>query len=216
MRRLVLAMLVFAAASCSGEVAPTPTAPIVPTSTTTSAATTTTSHATTTTLAPTTTTLADGVPVVDMIPSGTDIEDFVPLVENYFTVRNWALEHPSEATEEILATVIEPGSAEMETTMAEIQDLVDQGAHYEGLTETFVLVSYHLVQVGTDIPAGRVSLGVTVQYGDTSVTSESGEAIAADTLRRAPWTFDLGLSGDGAWLVNSIFRNPFDHAPGTP
>ncbi|NIA24916.1 MAG: hypothetical protein GWP04_05040 [Gammaproteobacteria bacterium] len=44
-----------------------------------------------------------------MVPAGYEIEDFIPLVEGYFAVRNWALEHPDQVAEDILATVIEPG-----------------------------------------------------------------------------------------------------------
>ena len=143
MRRIVVAMLVVAfAPGCSTDVTSTTTS--LPASSTTTSAlpvTTTARVTTTTTTAPTTTTIPiGGAPIVDMVPAGYDVEDFVPLVQGYFAVRNWALEHPDEVTEEILATVIEPGSAEMQTTMAEIQDLIDQNAYYEGLSETFELV----------------------------------------------------------------------------
>jgi len=112
--------------------------------------------------------------------------------------------------------VIEPGSPEMDATMAEIQDLVDQGARYEGLSETFALVSYHLVQETTDIEGGSLSLGATVQYGDTFLNSSQGSLISTDTLRRAPWTLDFRLVDRALWLAFDGYRNPFDHAPGTP
>jgi len=212
-------MLVVAfAPGCSTDVTSTTTS--LPASSTTTSAlpvTTTARVTTTTTTAPTTTTIPiGGAPIVDMVPAGYDVEDFVPLVQGYFAVRNWALEHPDEVTEEILATVIEPGSAEMQTTMAEIQDLIDQNAYYEGLSETFELISHHAVQETTNIPEGLASLGVTVQYGDTSLVSSQEVLISTDTLRRAPWTLDLQSTKGGDWLVCDVFRNPFDHAPSTP
>jgi len=216
-RRIVVAMLVVAfAPGCSGKGAATiPTVTVASSTTTTVAVTTTTRAATTTTVA-TTSTMVAGAPEVDMVPAGYDLEDFVPLVENYFAVRNWALEHPDEVTEEILATVIEPGSAEMQTTMAEIQDLVDQDAHYEGLSETFELVEADFVKATTDPESGKVSVSLTVEYGDTELVSSEGTSLSTDTLRRAPWTLDFNESGEASWLVYDVFRNPFDHAPGTP
>jgi len=220
-RRIVVAMLVVAfAPGCSTDAASTPTTSAVPTSntTTSSVPVTTTARVTTTaTVAPTTTTIpVGGAPIVDMVPAGYDVEDFVPLIENYFAVRNWALEHPDEATQEILATVIEPGSAEMQTTMAEIQDLVDQDAHYEGLSETFELVSYHTVRETTDIEGGFLSLGVTVQYGDTSLDSSQGSKLSTDTLRRDAWTLHFLADESNRWVVESSIRNPTMHAPAQP
>jgi hypothetical protein len=206
-------MLVVAfAPGCSTDAASTPTTSAVPKSSTTTPSvpvTTTARVTTTTTVAPTTTTIpVGGAPIVDMVPAGYDVEDFVPLIENYFAVRNWALEHPDEATQEILATVIEPGSAEMQTTMAEIQDLVDQNAHYEGLSETFELRTYHIAQGSTDPDSGPLSLGLTYRYGDTDVVDSRQAVLADDTLRSLSWTIDFIKDSDGRWRVASTLRNP--------
>jgi hypothetical protein len=214
-------MLVVAfAPGCSTDAASTPTTSAVPKSSTTTPSvpvTTTARVTTTTTVAPTTTTIpVGGAPIVDMVPAGYDVEDFVPLIENYFAVRNWALEHPDEATQEILATVIEPGSAEMQTTMAEIQDLVDQNAHYEGLSETFRLIETDFVKATTDPPSGKVSVSLTVEYGDTTLLSSRETAIGTDTLRRDAWTLHFAVDGVRSWRVGSTLRNPTMHAPEQP
>jgi len=210
-------MLVLGFASgCSGKGAATiPTVTVASSTTTTVAVTTTTRAATTTTVA-TTSTMVAGAPEVDMVPAGYDLEDFVPLVENYFAVRNWALEHPDEVTEEILATVIEPGSAEMQTTMAEIQDLVDQDAHYEGLSETFELVEADFVKATTDPESGKVSVSLTVEYGDTELVSSEGTSLSTDTLRRDAWTLHFLADQTNRWVVESTIRNPTMHAPAQP
>ncbi|HDK45515.1 MAG TPA: hypothetical protein ENG94_04465 [Actinobacteria bacterium] len=149
-----------------------------------------------------------------MVPTGYEIEDFLPLVEGYFAVRNWALEHPDQVTEEILATVIEPGSVEMRDTLAEIQDLLDQDAHYEGLTETFELRDMYIVAETTDVSSGLYSITATIQYGDSSIHLSGGQLASDDTLRRAGWTLDFVRASDGHWRLGSTLRNPFVHAPG--
>lgn len=220
MRELAVVALLgfFVACSNTAETAPPPAiTPATRSPSTTSSLTTTSTATTSTTTTPpstTTTTRVDGPPVVDMVPAGYDIEDFIPLVEGYFAVRNWALEHPDQVTEEILATVIQPGSVEMRDTLAEIQDLLDQDAHYEGLTETFVLVTAYEVTETTDTKAGKYSAAMTLEYGDTSLASSSDEVIATDTLRRDAWTLHFARQDNGQWVVTSILRNPTMHAPG--
>jgi hypothetical protein len=221
-RRVVVVVLAVTLASgCSSGVpaistTSSVTAPSSTTSTTSSAVTTTTSQTTSSTVPASTSTTAavNGAPAVDMVPAGYDIEDFVPLVENYFAVRNWALEHPSEATEDILATVIEPGSPEMDATMAEIQDLVDQGARYEGLSETFALRETHQATGSSDLGAFSASVGTTIQYSDTLLVTPSESE--SDTLRRAGWTLEFVEQRAGPWLVESTLRNPFVYKPGAP
>ncbi|HDH26600.1 MAG TPA: hypothetical protein ENH00_10490 [Actinobacteria bacterium] len=150
-----------------------------------------------------------------MVPTGYEIEDFLPLVEGYFAVRNWALEHPDQVTEEILATVIEPGSVEMRDTLAEIQDLLDQDAHYEGLTETFVLVEADFFRGETDPKVTPTDVIITVEYGVSLIVTGQRSVLSSDTLRRAPWTLTFDRNADGSWLIREVLRNPFDHAPGT-
>src|SRR5665811_1184084 len=156
----VAALLGLLLASCSESPLPAsaPLTALSPSSGSLPATTSTTTTATTTTPpSTTTTTRVDGPPNVDMVPAGYEIEDFIPLVEGYFAVRNWALEHPDQVTEDILATVIEVGSVEMRDTLAEIQELLDQDAHYEGLTETFALVDVYPVTETTNISTGLYS-----------------------------------------------------------
>jgi len=221
-RRVVVVVLAVTLASgCSSGVpaistTSSVTAPSITTSTTSSAVTATTSQTTSSTVPASTSTTAavNGAPAVDMVPAGYDIEDFVPLVENYFAVRNWALEHPSEATEDILATVIEPGSPEMDATMAEIQDLVDQGARYEGLSETFALVEADFVQGEEDPGTPPTGVSCTIEYGETLRAAD--DATESDTLRRAGWTIEFVEQPAGIWLVESTLRNPFVYKPGAP
>ncbi len=207
------------AAGCSTDAAaPTTTTPPAPSSTASTTSTSTIVITTTTTTTATTTTtvvVASGAPTVDMVPAGDSIDDFIPLVLSYFAVRNWALEHPDEATEAILATVIEPGSPEMKVTLDEIRDLLDHDAHYEGLTETFELrQAFEFAE--TSRPAeGIFTALTTIQYGDTLLVHSDGTEVT-DTLRRAGWTLDFQETTNGVWLVGQSFRNPFGYKPGAP
>jgi len=154
--------------------------------------------------------------VVDMVPAGYDIEDFIPLIEGYFAVRNWALEHPDQVTEDILATVIEPGTVEMRDTLAEIQDLLDQDAHYEGLTETFELVEAHFALGSEDPRSSTTSLATTHQYGNTRLATGASEQFSTDTLRRAAWSLSFTQQPGKDWLATSTLREDPVHAPGSP
>ena len=213
MRRLVLTLLVFAY-GCSTNAAPSGLTTTAARSTTTTAAapTTTTTRGATTTAGATASTAAHGPSAGE--PAGYDIEDFVPLVEDYFAVRNWALEHPDEVTEDFLAMVIEPDSAEMRLTLSEIQDLLDQDAHYEGLSETFELIEVHVAAGSGNPGSSPTNLGTTIQFTDTKlITSTQSHQ---DTLRRAGWTLVLRPQSAGTWLVSTTIRNPFAHKPESP
>ena len=214
MRRLVLTLLVFAY-GCSTNAAPSgPTITAAQSTTTTpTAPTTTTTRGTTTAAGAATSTAAHG-PSADE-PAGYDIEDFVPLVEDYFAVRNWALEHPDEVTEDFLAMVIEPDSAEMRLTLSEIQDLLDQDAHYEGLSETFELLQIFPIAETSSVSEGINSVGTTIEYADTDLVYGNG-TFEGDSLRRAGWTLRFTRQSTDAWLVAASLRNPFDHKPGSP
>ena len=212
MRRLVLAMLVFAC-GCSTDAAPSSGTIAMANSTTTAAAPATTTRVTTTTAMVTTSTATHGASAV--VPAGYAVEDFVPLVENYFAVRNWALEHPDEVTEHLLATVIEPGSAEMQFTLSEIQDLLDQDAHYEGLSETFELLQVFPIAETSNLFEGVNSVGTTIEYGNTALVYGNG-AFEGDGLRRAGWTLRFTRQETDTWLVAASLRNLFDHKPSSP
>jgi len=207
------------AAGCSTDAAaPTTTTPPAPSSTASTTSTSTIVITTTTTTTATTTTtvvVASGAPTVDMVPAGDSIDDFIPLVLSYFAVRNWALEHPDEATEAILATVIEPGSPEMKVTLDEIRDLLDHDAHYEGLTETFELVEADFAAGEQNPKQSPTVVSNTIEYGDT-VMSRGSDGSQTDTLRRAGWSLQFRVQPSGAWLVSKVFRNPFVYKPGTP
>lgn len=209
MRRAAALMVLLAAACSTGGVTTTSVAPGTSTTTTpatTVPASTTTASSTTTTPATTTTTTGDDPPVVDMVPAGFDIEGFIPLVEGYFAVRNWALEHPDLATEEILATVIEPGSVEMRDTLDEIGALVEQGARYEGLTETFELREARLLAEHTDVGEGVAEVSTSRRYGNTARVTSGGSS-EEDSLRALAWTLEFVAQPDGTWLVASSLRN---------
>jgi len=218
-RRVTCVVALMLAAGCSTDAAaPTTTTPPAPSSTASTTSTSTIVITTTTTTTATTTTtvvVASGAPTVDMVPAGDSIDDFIPLVLSYFAVRNWALEHPDEATETILATVIEPGSPEMKVTLDEIRDLLDHDAHYEGLTETFELFRAFTDSQFTDVKGGTYAVLTTIQYGDSSIVSQNA-TLSSNTLRRAGWTIDLGLQSSGEWLIVDVFRNPFEPPPSTP
>jgi hypothetical protein len=205
LRGLAVAVLMTLTGCSTATQTTTTTAPIV---TTTTSATSASPSTTATTAATTTTTAASGAPVVDMVPAGFEIEDFVPLVENYFAVRNWALEHPDEVTEEILATVIEPGSVEMRDTLAEIQDLLDQDAHYEGLGETFELRAYHLVAENSNVDNGNAHIAITYRYGDTALVGSGQQRLASDSLRALAWTAYFSRTTGQRWIVSATLRNP--------
>ncbi|GBD84314.1 hypothetical protein BMS3Abin02_00704 [bacterium BMS3Abin02] len=212
MRELAVVALLGLFVACSSTVETAPPPAITPStrspSTTAPISITTTTTPTTTAPSPSTTPApADGPPSVDMVPTGYEIEDFLPLVEGYFAVRNWALEHPDQVTEEILATVIEPGSVEMRDTLAEIQDLLDQDAHYEGLTETFVLREARFAYETSQPRDGTVQLSVTTRYGSTDLLGNSDLVLMTDSLRALVWTIEFIVGSDEAWRVSATLRN---------
>jgi hypothetical protein len=212
-RRMAVAALALSLGTGCTTGGASTTSPVAGTTTTASPTTTTTVTTTVpaTTMSTTTTgvprTVTGGPPAVDMVPAGYDIEGFVPLVLHYFAVRNWALEHPDQATEEILATVIEPDSVEMRDTLAEIRDLVDQDAHYEGLSETFKLRTSHIVSDATSIEERFASVAVTYRYGNTAIVDRRGAATSSDSLRSLSWTIRFAGSPGNPWRAESDLRN---------
>ncbi|NIA24915.1 MAG: hypothetical protein GWP04_05035 [Gammaproteobacteria bacterium] len=104
----------------------------------------------------------------------------------------------------------------MRDTLAEIQDLLDQDAHYEGLTETFVLVEADFARTEIDPGAPPTDVSITVEYGGSRVVTGQTSVLISDTLRRAPWTLTFDLADNGSWLISEVLRNPFDHAPASP
>ena len=204
MRRIAVAALaVSLGTACAGI----PSTTGAPRSTLATASSITTTTPTINATGRTTTAIAtiDEPPAVDMVPTGSATEDLVPLVQHYFAVRNWVLEHPGEATEELLASAIEPGSVEMRDTMAEIQSLLDEDAHYEGLTETFELRSFHLIRETTSDE--RLSIGVTFRFGHTTTTDSRDTVLAGDTLRSLTWTLVFVCDPEDRWRVGSTLRN---------